>query len=338
MFPVAPRPEEIDDHGRFVVRDPELLSKVLPLFSFNPESPDERPIGHGTAFRIDPWSRCATAFHVIEDLLEVDSAGTGLVLRPDIRLAALDVPGMPLGQPQVPEGAWRSFAGSFALTGIETPPFQTPRVRNLSELVAIRIRPPAPLPDGTPFLPLDFRRWHPSVGERVLALGYADLDRAEAEPPDDRAIDLTLYGSFGRINDIERASGERGRPWPMIRVEAEWPGGMSGGPVFNEAGHVIGVVSTGLGEVGSATFFSGWNVPERIFGSIDPDNPGHFICYAAFNENGEVARAGQDPRVIEEFARANGLTDLGMASVEPFSGDAVRQIVVSQLVARPQDT
>jgi len=32
---------------------------------------------------------------------------------------------------------------------------------------------------------------------------------------------------------------------------------MSGGPVFNDAGHVVGVVSIGGVGVGTATFFSG---------------------------------------------------------------------------------
>ncbi len=330
VFPVEPRRDEFDDRGCFAVRDTKLTSTVLPLFSFNPQASEERPIGHGTAFRIDPWSRCATAFHVIEDLLEVDSRGESVVLKPDVRLVALDVPGIALGTPPIPEDAWRTFAGSFALAGIESPPFESARVRNVTELSAIRIRPPAPCPSGTPFLPLDFRRWHPQIGERVVALGYADLDRAQDEAPDDRPIDLTLYGSFGRITDIEKADGGRGRPWPMIRVEAEWPGGMSGGPVINEAGQVIGVVSTGLGHVGSATFFSGWNIPERIFRSIDPDNPGRFMCFAAFDASGEVVRAGQNAKSIEQFARANGLTDLGIASVEPFSGDSIRQLVRSR--------
>lgn len=83
-----------------------------------------------------------------------------------------------------------------------------------------------------------------------------------------------LYGSFGEIIDIEPADPKRLRPWPLLRVSQEWPGGMSGGPVFNEAGHVVGVVSSGIGDVGSATFFSGWKFPQAIFPNLDPANPG----------------------------------------------------------------
>ncbi|WP_084293138.1 serine protease [Bradyrhizobium sp. WSM3983] len=126
---------------------------------------------------------------------------------------------------------------------------------------------------GTPYWPLDLRRWRPVRGERVLALGFPDLDAEEGR--EERPISQYLYGSFGEITDVEPADGARGRPWPVIRLAAEWPGGMSGGPVFNESGNVIGVVSSGIaGGTGTATFFSGWNMAERIMGSIDPNNPG----------------------------------------------------------------
>jgi serine protease Do len=104
----------------------------------------------------------------------------------------------------------------------------------------------------------------------------------------------------------------------VIRVAAEWPGGMSGGPVFNEAGHVIGVVSSGIaGGVGTATFFSGWNIPERIMGSIDPDNPGRFLCHGVFDEAGDLVLAAQDAQEAKRFAEARALTDHSVVSVDP---------------------
>jgi hypothetical protein len=49
-------------------------------------------------------------------------------------------------------------------------------VRNVTELIRQRIQPSAPSSNGTPFLPLDLRRWHSRRNERFLALGYAELD------------------------------------------------------------------------------------------------------------------------------------------------------------------
>lgn len=321
-FPIDPAPGEIGPHGLFPVHDPRLRACVLPLFRFDPEAPNERVEGYGTAFRIDPWSRCATAFHVLEALFEVDGAGKNITLKPDIRLAALEVAGEGGGPIHLPEDAWRPFAGSFSYFRIDKPPFTAARIRNLTELMVLRIRPPRLPKAGTPFLPVDFRRWQPKPGGRVLALGFANLDKASEEPADlDRPLAQQLFGSIGEILHVEPPDAGRDRPWPLIRVQADWPGGMSGGPVFNEAGHVIGLVSTGFeGDGGAAaTHFSGWDVPERIFGSVDPDNPGRFFCWGAFDAAGGLVRCGQDRDAIEVFGRANGATDFGRLSCDPLT-------------------
>jgi serine protease Do len=322
-FPVDLGATEPDERGLFLVQDPDIRSRVLPLFSFNPRRSDDRSLGHGTAFRIDPWSRCLTAYHVLEDIFEVDEAGTGVVLRPDVQLAALDVEGAGYGLVRLHADAWRPLAGSHALCGIEAAPFQMPRLRNLTELTVLRIRSATQRSEGTPYWPLDLRRWRPVCGERVLALGFPDLDAEGGS--DERPISQYLYGSFGEITDVEPADGARGRPWPVIRVAAEWPGGMSGGPVFNETGYVIGVVSTGIaGGTGTATFFSGWNMPERIMGSIDPDNPGRFICHGVFDDAGDLVYATQDTEQAKCFAETRDLTDRAIVSVDPLREGWIR--------------
>jgi serine protease Do len=314
-FPIEPGAGEVDERGLFLVQAPDIRARVLPLFGFDPRRSDDRPVGHGTTFRIDPWSRCLTAFHVLEDLFEVDEAGTGAVLRPGLRLAALEVEGTGFGLIGLRADAWRPLAGSYAFCGVEAPPFQTPRLRNLTELVVLRIRPATQSSEGTPYWPLDLRRWRPVRGERVLALGFPNLDE---EGREERPISQYLYGSFGEITDVEPADGARGRPWPVIRVAAEWPGGMSGGPVFNETGNVIGVVSSGIaGGTGTATFFSGWNMAERILGSIDPNNPGRFLCHGVFDDAGELVHATQDAEQARRFAETRGLTDHAVVSVDP---------------------
>jgi serine protease Do len=325
-FPVDLAANIVDARGLFVVQDPDIRSRVLPLFSFDPTAPDARPKGHGTAFRIDPWSCCATAFHVLEDLFEVNNAGSEIILKPSVRLAALDFGGLGYGLVPIPDGGWRPLAGSFSFFGIERRPLSSARLRNVTEIMAIQIRLPTPSQTGTPCLPVDFRRWRPRVGETILALGYADLDAPSLDHADaNRPISQYLYGSLGNIMQIESADGARGRPWPMIRIDANWPGAMSGGPVFNEAGHVVGLVSTGFkGEGGgSATFFSGWNVPERIFRSLDPANPGWYYCWGAFDCTGTLIRYGQDKTEIERFGQDHGLVKSALVSIDPATANYV---------------
>lgn len=228
------RREHEDERGLFVVQDPNLRSRILPLFSFDPRSPSDRPEGHGTAFRIDPWGGCATAFHVIEDLLT--PAGGQPVLRSDIRLAALEFEGIGYGRVALPADSWRPFSGMKTLCGIETPPFAEPRIRNVTELAYLEISRSEQARGEMPYLPLDLQRWRPVPGERVMALGFADLDRDGKGEGDARAMTQYMYGSEAEIIEVQGPDGSSGRPWPVFRVEAEWPGGMSGGPVFNEAG------------------------------------------------------------------------------------------------------
>ncbi|HEY7608459.1 MAG TPA: hypothetical protein VIF14_04435 [Alphaproteobacteria bacterium] len=145
------------------------------------------------------------------------------------------------------------------------------------------------------------------------------LNRAEQDDDPTRPISQYLYGSFAEITEIEAACGSRSRPWPLIRVNADWPGGMSGGPVFNDAGHVVGLVSTGFkGEGGAAaTYFANWSVPVKLLGSIDPDNPGRFLYHALFDQSGRLVRASQSRSDIEQHAAQLGLKDIGMASIDP---------------------
>lgn len=321
-LPVEPQDGQVDERGLFVVQDPELRARVLPLFRFDPHVPSDRPEGHGTAFRIDLWSRCLTAWHVVEDLL-LPGPGDGMTLRlrDDMRLTALQIGEQGYGRLPIPDGSWFPIARAYSLHRVETRPFQPPDLRNLIELMVLRTRQRT-RGEHTPFLPLDLSGWRPSVGERILALGYADLDRGRDDEGDARPFRQHLWGSLAPITHIEPAHPGRARPWPLLRVDANWPSGMSGGPVFNEAGNVIGVVSAGFeGEGGAtATYFSAWDMPERILGSIDRSNPGRFRCYAAFDDEGELAFCGQVIAEVEQVAAERGLTKFGMVSVDPHTG------------------
>lgn len=327
MFPTRPPDGVSGEHGLFVCQDQELRTRILPLFAFNPLDAHARPIGLGTAFRIDPWSRCVTAFHVIEDVLRVSDDGSSIELRESTCIAALEIAGSGYGLHPIPQSAWCQMGEVFSLAGIESPPLSEPRIRNVMELAALRIQPTQHGPDGTPYLPLNLRHWHPKEGDHVLALGFANLDSDLRESSEHRPISQNLSGSIARITSVERADGASGRPWPRIRVDAKWPGGMSGGPVFNEAGHVVGVVSAGIAGhgVSSATYFSGWSLPECIFGSLDPDNPGWFRCYGVFDTRGVLLRSGQDLAQIEAFARDRGVTDVSLVSIDPSTEDYIRE-------------
>ncbi len=93
-------------------------------------------------------------------------------------------------------------------------------------------------------LPLSLRGPIPTLGEPVLALGYPFLT-AETRRPDTSIVTLSeeMRGGFGRIMGFFPWGRGRRNPTPVYQVEANWASGMSGAPVLNKAGEVIGVVS-----------------------------------------------------------------------------------------------
>lgn len=312
-FPVVP--EFLDDRGLFIVQEPGIRARILPLFKFDPRYPEDRPVGQGTAFRIDPWGCCATAFHVIEDMVVADADGRS-VLRDDVRLNALDVPILPYGQMQLASDAWTPFRGLYSINSLDRQPFQPPRVRNVTELAVTWLEHSTESHDL--FFPVDCR-WRPQVGERLMAIGYAELDEDHYSRGEDRSMTLDLYGSEGVITEIVPSNFESTRPWPIVRVAANWPGGMSGGPVFNEGGNVVGLVSMGFqGEVlSSAVVFSGSSAAAATFATVDSLNAGRLLCWVGIDENGQVIAATRRREELVVHPAADTIRDVIYASFDP---------------------
>lgn len=160
-----------------------------------------------------------------------------------------------------------------------------------------------------PYFPVALTSEPPNVGDIVTGYGFAGLDVAKDGEAEKRPISQYLYQSTGEVLEVTPAEPKSTMPWPRFRVSAEWLSGMSGGPVVNAAGNVIGVISRGWsGEADStATHFAGWNVSRRTFGTIDPFAPRRFRAFAAIDVKGNLHFAGQDIEEANAFAAKDGL-------------------------------
>jgi serine protease Do len=94
---------------------------------------------------------------------------------------------------------------------------------------------------------LRLKRAVPILAEPLLALGYPSIT-AEMRLPGKSIVTLSeeMQCAFGRITGHFPWGRGRRNPTSVYQVEANWAPGMSGGPVLNRAGEVIGVVSQSL--------------------------------------------------------------------------------------------
>lgn len=303
-------------------QDPWWRSRVLPLFKFDPELPAKRPIAMGTAFRIDPYGTALTAFHVIEEFLSYDNSK--LEIFSSERLVALDMPEgiYAMGRVGIPREWWRALCSLQVLpVGLQTSPlFHEPdRIQNVSEMAVLGFAPL--IENSAPYLPVRLRGRLPKNGDTVTAYGFAGLD---SEKFQDDAISQYLYDVSGTVTELISADPQSRRPWPKLVVDAHWPSGMSGGPVVNSSGEVVGLVSTSFEGEGTSTalLLSGWNFPERSLPTLDPNNPGWFRGFAAIDAAGTLRFFGHDDQEVLEYAKANGL-DARSVSMVPETGEWV---------------
>ena len=86
----------------------------------------------------------------------------------------------------------------------------------------------------------------PKIGERLWTVGYR-------EKSNDGVPMIGCFTSSGLVTELYldgRGSHMKG---PCVEVAMNVVGGMSGGPVFNSAGKIVGVISSGF-DGGENTF------------------------------------------------------------------------------------
>ncbi|MGY6274330.1 S1 family peptidase [Methylomonas sp. MgM2] len=224
----------------FLVQDPWGLRKaIVPIFR---RDANGELYGMGTAFHVDGWGTFLTADHVIDFLRnqqhsEIDNLVLFLGL------------GLIFGTVPVPPEAFLSGVKVISALYQKDDPMSLLRGESSLDILADLAVITAPIQSRsiTPHtVPVKAAGWNPTIGETVLAVGFPELDCQQNGHNRPVTLSEGMYGAYGKIIKIYRNGVNQSRPNPVFEVECNWPSGMSGGPVFNSRGEVIGLVSRSL--------------------------------------------------------------------------------------------
>jgi serine protease Do len=141
---------------------------------------------------------------------------------------------------------------------------------------------PTPAADLIATLPMKSRQPGLRVGDVVVAVGFPEIETFKGTLADAvTTIREGMYAAYGVVTRLYPEGRENNRlGTPLFEVEANWPSGMSGGPVLNKDGEIIGLVSRSIAPeagqktgTGWATWFAPFSDFDKWLPSLDPDNP-----------------------------------------------------------------
>lgn len=247
---VAIRPTRSETWDLFNFHDPFRLRRAVVPVLVSDE--DQTVRGMGTAFHVDGWGTFLTADHVIyqvrhrstwaEAAKQEAASSQAFTNDPPVLLLGY---GIAYGRTGLPADALAIIKSMRTPMRERDDPLAALSGRSRTEAAAdIAVLEAGRIPEKLlGAIGIRLSGIGPRVGDRVVALGFPEL---QCQPLDAEGLRYLLSdgmsASYGHIVAVH-PKGLRGDPTPVIEVEANWPSGMSGGPVLNERGEVVAVIS-----------------------------------------------------------------------------------------------
>lgn len=272
-----------DNKAQFLIQDPFGLREVIqPVVSIS--QIEDKITGLGTCFRVSPWS-WLTAQHVVSD--------KGGAAFPENEVGAVGFsPGLIFGTVgfKTPDYFGEINEIRTAKKVEATAPSFLPGPKEpdmLLDLAALRVVT-INLKKKPLISPLPLSRSQPKVGDELIGIGFPILGSSHDGSEAIMRFEERMYGASGVVTTIHPNGVSPSRPWPTLEIEGDWRGGMSGGPVIDLNGQVVGIISRSLAPLqGHAGV--GWAVdltrmsPNTFAVEIDPANPGWSLGWATFS-------------------------------------------------------
>lgn len=153
--------------------------------------------------------------------------------------------------------------------------------------------------------PLPLSRTPPACGDEVLAIGFPIVGAKCHVEKDPMLFEEELHGAPGIV--VQTSPAGESKRWPSFVIEGNWASGMSGGPVINKQGEVVGLVSTSIAPTpekpGIGLAVSLAEVPMKgIAPELDLERPGWVFGFgvltggnvAGFFPNEQLAKTYRD--------------------------------------------
>lgn len=180
---------------------------------------------------------------------EHDMDGSAVMVAPGIALSAKHVVEPHLSR--LVDGGKHALCLGLAKAGMNVWGVRTMSMLNYCDIAILGLELRSELPGDRTFRQASISTRLPKIGERVQIVGF----RAAAATREDGAdgpgygIDAKLFVSAGVVtNRYPERRDSVMLPWPVLEVDCPSWGGMSGGPVFDEHGHLIGLLCSSFSE------------------------------------------------------------------------------------------
>jgi serine protease Do len=234
--------------GFFEVQDPFNLRKaIVPLLSIDSNLEVQ---GLGTAFGVSADGILYTADHVISDfrdraptIVQNDISPT-LVVNENIALISFLGVGQVFGTVNVPDECLPMVVLCRSPTKDGDNPMAVLRGEPDIVYADAAILRTAPLSAELHTLRARLLPDKPEVGDQVLAIGFPEINALRSSRAElGTTLQERMFASYGHVTAIYPTGRDLLNQTPAFEIEAHLPSGMSGGPVFNSDGEVVGLIS-----------------------------------------------------------------------------------------------
>ncbi len=230
-----------------VTDDPAAKSPIGTTMEFRPEAfPLGSPPGEYTLIYWDHFGGVLLKV-VIADSDKVHVLGSAVLVAPGVALAARHVlePHLKELQAGVKTVTCASISSSQLMLWHCS---KLTMVGEDSDMAVLILQYCSAMPPGNVFRIAVITTRLPEVGEPVTMAGFTASDPVFPRKPTSVSVSGHVRASVGAIAAWYPSGRDRVMmPGPALQIASSASGGMSGGPVFDQHGHLLGLVSTSLG-------------------------------------------------------------------------------------------